>query len=248
MIDTMKRYEVKYLLSPEQTKAFEEGLKGHMELDRYGLTTILSLYYDTPDCRLIRTSIDKPLFKEKLRLRSYGLAKADSPLYLEIKRKACGLVYKRRVGSTQEGIDRFFEKRANLGEGQIAKELISFRDQYETLRPNCLIAYDRKAFFEKEGDLRLTIDRNPRYRFDELNLSNDRGTPLLGEGETILEIKVQEAMPLWLTHLLDELKIYPASFSKYGEAYKREIALLERKEKPCLHPSSLPATRRLATL
>ena len=96
----MKRYELKYLLSPEQTAYFRERLKGHMQADDYGKTSIASLYYDTPTFQLIRTSVEKPLFKEKIRLRSYGLATESSPVFLELKRKAYGIVYKRRVETT----------------------------------------------------------------------------------------------------------------------------------------------------
>lgn len=90
--------------------------------------------------------------------------------------------------------------------------------------PSCLIIYDRVAYFEPGGDLRLTIDYNPRYRLDNLNLDTSmEGISLLNEGEAILEIKVQEAMPLWLSNILSKGKIYKNSFSKYGEAYKQQI-------------------------
>ena len=96
-IVVMKRYEMKYILSPEQTDYFKKSVEGHMKIDKFGLTSIASLYYDTPDYRLIRTSVEKPPFKEKIRLRSYGIATESSPVFLELKRKAYGIVYKRRV-------------------------------------------------------------------------------------------------------------------------------------------------------
>ena len=108
--------------------------------------------------------------------------------------------------------------------------LENFRDYYDTLIPACLIIYDRVAYFEPDGDLRLTIDFNPRYRFDNLNLDTSmEGISLLPEGGAILEVKVQDAFPLWLSKILDEGKIYKASFSKYGEAYKQSIINKERK-------------------
>ena len=221
-IVVMKRYELKYILTKEQTAFLREKLKGHMEVDQYGLTSIASLYYDTPDYRLIRTSIEKPLFKEKIRLRSYGIATETSPVFLELKRKAYGIVYKRRVQSTIPAVDKFFNREGDIcADGQIAREITYFRDYYEKLVPACLIIYDRTAYFEPGGDLRLTIDSNPRYRVDNLNLTTSmEGNLLLDEGYTILEVKVQEAVPLWLSHLLDKEKIYKASFSKYGTAYK----------------------------
>lgn len=230
-IVVMKRYELKYILKKEQIEYLVDKLKGHMEVDKYGMTSIASLYYDTPSSRLIRTSIEKPLFKEKVRLRSYGLAKPGKPVYLELKRKAYGIVYKRRVSTTIEDVNKFFNREANIfADGQIAKEITYFRDYYETLIPSCLIIYDRVAYYEPDGDLRLTIDYNPRYRLDNLNLNTSmEGISLLDKDSAILEIKVQNAFPLWLSKILDEGKIYKSSFSKYGEAYKQSIINKERK-------------------
>ena len=221
----MSRIEMKYILSPEQTQYFKKALEGHMHVDEYGLTSIASLYFDTPDYRLIRASIEKPTFKEKIRLRSYGMAKEDSPVFLELKRKAKGIVYKRRVKTTIPEVDAFLEKNSAIcADGQIAREISYFRNFYGMLVPSCLIIYDRLAYKEDQGDLRLTIDHNPRYRVSDLNLTTSmEGISLLPKGYTILEIKVQGAMPLWLSKILDEGKIYRSSFSKYGTAYTIEI-------------------------
>ena len=221
-IITMKRYEIKYLLSVAQTAYLKERLAGRMALDQYGRTSIASLYYDTPDSRLIRASIEKPLFKEKIRLRSYGLASLDSPVYLELKRKADGVVYKRRVQTTIPRAAEFFAGGDLGANGQIGREITYFRDLYGALSPACLIIYDREAYFEPGGDLRLTIDYNPRCRMDRLDLTRSmNGVPLRPRGDTILEIKVQDAMPLWLTKILDEGRIFKSSFSKYGEAFRQ---------------------------
>ncbi len=224
-IVVMKRYEMKYILNPIQREYLVKKLEGHMKVDKYGLTSIASLYYDTPDYRLIRNSLEKPEFKEKMRLRSYGLADENSPVYLEIKRKAYGIVYKRRVQSRIPIVDKFFSREADICEGgQINREITAFRDYYRTLIPTCLIIYDRVAYYEPNGDLRLTIDKDPRYRTAELNLTSSMdGISLLDEGYSILEIKVQQAMPLWLTQILSGGGIYKSSFSKYGEAYTRQI-------------------------
>ena len=224
-IDVMKRYELKYVLTKEQVAYIKSRLINHMEIDEYGRTSIASLYYDTPDCRLIRASIDNPEYKEKIRLRSYGLATNNSPLFLELKRKYDRIVYKRRVKTNQSQVDAFFSGKQIEGDKQISKGIAYFRDYYKNLVPICLIIYDREAYFEKDGDLRLTIDFNPRYRMKDLNLSTSmEGISLLNEGEAILEIKVQEAMPLWLTHILAEGNIKKSSFSKYGTAYKLETS------------------------
>lgn len=224
-ITVMKRYELKYLLNAKQTDFLRERLKGHMQVDKYGKTSIASLYYDTPTYQLIRTSVEKPPFKEKIRLRSYGIATDKSPVFLELKRKAYGIVYKRRVETTIPLVHKFFSGEGDIcSPGQINREITAFRDYYKTLVPACLIIYDRTAYFEPDGDLRLTIDENPRYRVGDLTLTKSMdGISLLSAGWTILEIKVQEAMPLWLADILSEGEIRKSSFSKYGEAYRQQL-------------------------
>ncbi len=232
-ISVMQRYELKYLPDGGQTDFLRRKLEGHMEIDAYGLTTIASLYYDTPDRRLIRASLEKPEFKEKLRLRSYGPATEDSPVFLELKRKYDGVVYKRRVQTTLPQAERFMAGEGSLGDGQIGRELAYFREYYRDLGPACLILCERTAYFEPGGDLRLTIDQRPRYRTEDLDLTAPpEGIPLLEEGRCILEIKVQGAMPLWLSAILSEGNIYKSSFSKYGEAYRREPAREKRETDP----------------
>ena len=224
-IVVMKRYEMKYIMSPEQTEYFKKSVEGHMKIDKFGLTSIASLYYDTPNYRLIRTSVEKPAFKEKIRLRSYGIATDTSPVFLELKRKAYGIVYKRRVQSTIPLVKKFFDCEGDIcAGGQINREITAFRDYYQTLVPACMIIYDRVAYFQPDGDLRLTIDHNPRYRYEDLDLrcSMD-GTSLLKDGYTILEVKVQQAVPLWLSDIITKGRIYKGSFSKYGEAYRQQL-------------------------
>ena len=230
-IAVMKRYELKYVLDKEQTQKLRDALKGRLEVDKYGLTSIASLYYDTPDYRLIRRSLEKPEYKEKIRLRSYGLAKPDDRVFLELKRKCYGVVYKRRASTTPKEAEAFFKKQGELGgNDQIAREIGYFRDFYKNLVPACLVIYDRVAYFQNDGDLRLTIDYNPRYRFDELNLTTSmEGSSILPEGYTILEVKAQDALPLWLTEILDSYGIRKSSISKYGEAYKAKIAALQKR-------------------
>ena len=220
-IAVMKRYELKYIITTEQEEFLKRRLKGHLYVDEFGKTSIASLYYDTPDYKFIRMSNEKPMFKEKLRLRSYGLATDDSPVFLELKRKAFGVVYKRRIKSTIPEIEDLFES-GEVEDGQINREIGYFCRQNPELVPACLIIYDRTAYYEPNGDLRLTIDNNPRFRMDDLDLRvSMEGEPLLPEGYSILEVKVQGAMPMWLSKILDEGRIYKSSFSKYGEAYKR---------------------------
>ena len=224
IISVMKRYELKYVLTKKQVDAFKTKVLDHMKVDKYGLTTISSIYYDTPNYTLINRSIEKPLYKEKIRLRSYGLAKEDTPVFLEIKRKNEKIVYKRRIATVEDKAERFFEGEEEFDKEQISRELLAFKERYGTLEPKYLIIYDRVAYYQENSDLRITLDMNPRYRTENLNLHTSlEGTPLLKEGEAILEIKVQHSVPLWLAEILTKEKIYQSSFSKVGTAHKKEM-------------------------
>ena len=217
----MQRYEMKFILTKDQLVAFKNALNGHMEVDQYGKTSIASIYYDTPDYYLVRTSLEKPVYKEKIRLRSYGLANEDKHVYLELKRKVSGLVYKRRISLKEETATSFLNKKSNLKDNQISREIEYFRNQFNKLEPKIMIIYDRTSYAETNGDIRLTIDENPRYRTYDLNLHTSmEGNLLLPSGSAILEIKVQQELPLWLVNILSTYKIYKNSFSKVGEAYK----------------------------
>ncbi len=222
----MQRFELKYVLNKAQAEALRRAMEGRMVPDQFGRTTIASLYYDTPDHRLIRASMEKPDFKEKLRLRSYGPASEGSPVFLELKRKSQSTVYKRRVQTTVGAAAAFLRGDPEaLDDNQISRELSFFRDSYQALVPSCMILYDRTAYVELDGELRLTIDENPRYRTWDLDLTRPAvGTPLLGQDCSILELKVQGAVPLWLSRAMSRAGIYKTSFSKYGEAYRRELA------------------------
>lgn len=241
-IYVMSRKEVKYLLTQKNLEKFKNEISKYMIIDNYGLTSIVSLYYDTPDYKLIRNSLDKPLFKEKIRLRSYGLPNKNSKVYLELKRKYKGIVYKRRISTNIETVDKFINDGIDLNNNQIEKEISYFRKQNVKLIPSAIIIYDRLAYYSNNSDLRITIDQNPRYRVDDLNIcSSLEGKSLLNDGEAILEIKVQNALPLWLIEILEKLEIKKISFSKYGEAYKKELSknyLDKLKEKRrCLNQS-----------
>lgn len=231
IISVMKRYELKYVLSKEQVAYFKKRILEHMKIDKYGLTTIASIYYDTPTYTLINKSIEKPAYKEKIRLRSYGLAKEDSPVFLEIKRKNEKIVYKRRIATTERKAEAFFKDKEEFDKKQISRELEAFLENYQILEPKYLIIYDRIAYYQDNSDVRITLDMNPRYRKEDLNLHTSlEGTPLLNEGEAILEVKVQHSVPLWLVVILSEGKIYQNSFSKVGTAHKRELIKNYQKE------------------
>ena len=223
-INVMKRYELKYLVDKNQLDYFINEISSFMKVDEYGLTSIASIYFDTPDYRLITRSIEKPEYKEKLRLRSYGLATDKSLEFLEIKRKYDGIVYKRRISITEkEGLDLVKNKETDRKD-QISQELEFFMNKYHNLEPKYVIISERIAYHMKNSDLRITIDINPRYRVDNLNLHTSfDGKPLLDDGWAILEIKIQHSVPLWLVDILSRGHIYQTSFSKVGTAHTIEM-------------------------
>ena len=225
-----KRIEKKYLLSEAQQEALFQRIGAHLKPDAFGRNTVLSLYLDTPDRRIIRSSIEAADYKEKLRLRSYGTARADSTVFLELKKKFGGVVYKRRAAMTLKEADRYLRLGIKPFESQIMSELDWAMRLYGRPRGAMLIACEREAWFdEAHPDLRLTFDRNIRYRENELRLDRgSAGTALLPKNTVLLEIKTAGAMPLWLADALDAEGILPGSFSKYGEAYLRT---LEKKKR-----------------
>ena len=220
-----KRIEKKYLLSETQYAALFRGVGAHLEPDAFGRSTVMSLYLDTPDHRLIRDSIEAADYKEKLRLRSYGTAAADSTVFLELKKKFGGVVYKRRAAMTLAEAERYLQQGEKPFESQIMSEIDWAMRLYGRPQPAMMIACEREAWFdEAHPDLRLTFDRNIRYRETDLRLSrSSAGVNLLPEQTVLLEIKTAGAMPLWLADALDAEGILPGRFSKYGTAYNKTL-------------------------
>jgi len=218
-----KRYEKKYMLNRMQYEQLTAIINEHMKIDQYGKHTICNIYFDTDDYRLIRTSIEKPRYKEKLRLRSYGIPTLDTKVFLEIKKKFDGIVYKRRISfPLRDAYTYLADGTYLLEDTQIKKEIDYFLDFYRPV-PKMYIAYDRIAYFcEADANFRITFDSNIRYRKDDLFLEHgDHGDVLLGEDMHLMELKIAGAIPLWLVQAMSDLKIYPASFSKYGTIYKK---------------------------
>ena len=225
-----KRYEKKYLLDRDQYVAFREAIEPYMEVDAYGLSLIQNIYYDTPDFRLIRASIDKPLYKEKLRVRTYGECDDEHNSFVEIKKKFNGVVYKRRIDMTYAQAMAYTKDGAPPPkESQISREIDWFFKFYHPLAPAMYISYERVAMASKGdgGTLRLTFDRNITYRTYDLDLrKGSYGDKILDPDTFLLEIKIPGTMPLWMVRILEELDLHPVSISKYGTAYK---TLFEKK-------------------
>lgn len=241
-IEVFNRYENKYMLDGDTFRALQGRLSDHMELDAYNRQhetyTITNLYYDTPDSHLIRASLQKPAYKEKLRLRAYGVPDGDAKVYVEIKKKVAGLVNKRRSSLLLDEAYAFLQSRVLPEEQpyqnrQVLRE-IAYLLEANDLRPALYLAYDRRAYFGiGQHDLRVSFDKNIRTRRCDLALeAGDYGDPLLGRDQWLMEIKVARSIPLWLCEFLSEYNIYPTSFSKYGAEYRRT---LESAKAPLLY-------------
>lgn len=220
-----KRYELKYLLTDAQKEAVLQAMGSHMKPDQYGRTTIRNLYYDTDSYLLIRRSIEKPAYKEKLRVRSYSKANADSPVFVELKKKYNDVVYKRRIALPNRDAMLWLsgEKTPDL-QTQIAREIDYCLGFYGALHPTVFLSYDRQAYYAKQGDFRVTFDEQILCRQRDLSLASDPGgTSLLPEGMVLMELKCGGGIPLWMVQVLSRERIYKTSFSKYGTAYKTLI-------------------------
>ncbi len=223
--NVFRRIEKKYALDSATYKTLMLRIGDRLVPDAYSRYTVCNLYFDTPDWLLARRSIEQPPFKEKLRLRGYGIPAPGDRVFLELKRKVDGIVYKRRESMTLSEAEQYLKTGRHFGCGQIWNELEYFMGLYRPV-PRVYLAYDRKAYTGKEDpSLRITFDTGIRSRTEKLRLgAGDWGEPLGKDGECLMEIKAAGAMPLWLAHALSELSIYPESFSKYGCVYKDSLA------------------------
>ena len=228
---TFKRYELKYRINGFQRDALLKAIEGHLALDRFGHSSIRNIYYDTDTWRLVRRSIEKPWYKEKLRVRSYGMASDVSPVFVELKKKYERVVYKRRLSlpcqEAMEGLRPESILPAKPKDWQIGREIEAFKQFYgPTLAPAMFLTYEREAYFPIDGvDFRLTIDENLLWRMEDIDLRAPVGGQfIIPPDEMILELKTPGSIPMWMVRFLSENKIYQTSFSKYGTAYQQWLA------------------------
>ena len=221
-----KRYELKYMLTLEQKEKILEAISTYMQLDKYGRTTIRNIYFDTDNYRLIRRSIEKPAYKEKLRIRSYSQATTDSTVFVELKKKYQKVVYKHRLPLREvDAMSWVCRENPCPVNTQISREIDYFIDFYGKLNPTVFLSYEREAYYDKgDGDFRVTFDDNILCRQTDVNLcSTTYGTPILPEGKVLMELKCSGGIPLWMVEVLSRERIYKTSFSKYGTAYSTLI-------------------------
>ncbi len=221
-----KRYELKYLLTTEQKQLILAAMEPHMALDQYGRTTIRNIYYDTDTYRLIRRSIEKPAYKEKLRIRSYSRTKPSSTVFVELKKKYDSVVYKRRLSLPEtEAMEWLSGIRHCESHAQISREIDYFLTYYGPLQPAVFLSYEREAYYSRDNsDFRVTFDDHILARQEDISLESEVwGSPLLDEGHVLMEIKCSGGIPLWMTEVLSREHIYKTTFSKYGTAYQTLI-------------------------
>jgi len=223
----LRRYELKYILGAREYLAVMDGIKRHTVPDEFPESSIMNIYYDTADFRLVRKSIEKPFYKEKLRLRSYGVLDEGGECYIEIKKKYNSVVYKRREGLPYGEMKSFL---LDIKPYSLVTEEIAYMFRlYEGLSPRMFITYSRKSFKGvKEKDLRITFDSDILWRDYDLSLSKGAyGERVMTEGSYLMEIKTSSAVPLWLSEILTREKVVKTSFSKYGNAY---LCLMKNKK------------------
>ncbi len=219
--NVFRRVEEKYILTQEQKDLFFDAIKEYIEPDFYYQSKILNVYFDNENRDVIVHSLEKPTFKEKIRLRSYGIPTLEDDVFLEIKDKVHSIVGKRRMKIKLKDFYRYYEEGIKE-DHQIMRE-IDYYFQYFHLKPVYFVSYDRLSYRGCENpNLRITVDQNLRSRENDLKLElGDDGEPYFDDARYIMEIKVLDAMPLWLTKTLATYKIYPTSFSKVGSIYKK---------------------------
>lgn len=217
------RKEIKYLLSEDEYQRFFQAIEPFIEKDRYFASTNCSVYYDTPEKYLVVHSMEKPIYKEKLRIRSYNIPSLEDTVYLEIKRKYKGTGNKRRIGLKLKDFYRYQETGELRTDNPQIKHEIDYCFQRYHLRPSLFLAYDRHSYQDKNSrNLRITFDANIRSRTDDLKLEHgDRGDNYFNDNIIVMETKTLGAYPLWFSHALASQRIYPASFSKYGKVYQK---------------------------
>lgn len=224
-----KRYEIKYLLDDQKRDSLQKLMERHMVPDEWGPSTVCNVYYDTPTHLLVRRSVEHPLYKEKVRVRSYGSASSDKPVFVELKKKYDGVVYKRRCTMNMARANELLATHGNPS-GQIERELDYTAKHYGGLVPSMFIAYDREAFYDpNDHEFRMTFDRRVRCREHDLRLdAGDEGEQYLEDGRSILEVKAGGAVPLWLVRFLSEEGLYRTHFSKIGVAWNRKLERARR--------------------
>lgn len=223
-IEVFRRYELKYMIEEKQYRELMNLVYRYMDEDEFHLSSIYNIYYDTDTYLLIRNSLEKPVYKEKIRVRSYSPVNENGQVFAELKKKFEDVVYKRRIETDWKMAESVMCQKQEFQDTQIGREVSKTVHFYKTLRPAMFLGYEREAYAGRNDlQFRMTFDRNIVYRTDNIQLIRDvSDRKLLKDGMVLMEVKAAGAIPLWMTHFLDRNRIYRTSFSKYGSAYMNE--------------------------
>ena len=239
---SIRRVEKKYLITRSEKATLLKALKKQLVHDEYYKEEILSLYLDTDNFDLAIKTIDRPEFREKVRVRAYNVPKRSTRIFFEVKTKLA--TNKTKIGNKRRLIIplKDFYSYMNTGKNleqiaasasnnnpqqiQVAKEL-DYLIKHYNLRPKIIIVSNRTAFSGKnDPTFRLTFDENLRFRTTDLKLekgsSGEKYFPSTPDPKRgiIMEAKTINAMPPWFVDEISRLKIYPTRFSKYGKIYQ----------------------------
>ncbi len=230
MAEFFRRIEKKYIIDKKQFELIKKGIEKEMYLDPHGKSTICNLYLDTNDYSLIKHSLERPIYKDKVRIRSYNVANTKSDVYLEIKKKYDGIVSKRRIKAKLQDIYAYLNKKNEIpnSESQVSKEL-DYYFKYYDLHPTAYITYDREAYYAKnDNGFRITFDTNITARDYDLALDKGiYGKKIFEQDKILMEIKTLGGIPMWFTKMMSEYEIRPGHFSKYGATY---LQIIQEKE------------------
>ena len=230
MAEFFRRIEKKYIIDKKQFELIKKGIEKEMYLDPHGKSTICNLYLDTNDYSLIKHSLERPIYKDKVRIRSYNVANTKSDVYLEIKKKYDGIVSKRRIKAKLQDIYAYLNKKNEIpnSESQVSKEL-DYYFKYYDLHPTAYITYDREAYYAKnDNGFRITFDTNITARDYDLALDKGiYGKKIFEQDKILMEIKTLGGIPMWYTKMMSEYEIRPGHFSKYGATY---LQIIQEKE------------------
>lgn len=206
MADQMifKRFEIKYMIDEAVFEKLMQVMDGYMIADEHGRSTVCSLYYDTPKHLLIRRSLEHPIYKEKLRLRSYGVAEPSDTVFVELKKKFCSVVYKRRIAMTYDKALSYLAGNGQIAgsqvadskiagskiagsqvaesqiagsqitDSQIASEINYALKIYENLAPAVLLSYEREAFYARNNH-EFRVTFDRNILWRDYDLSLDKG-------------------------------------------------------------------------
>ncbi len=218
-----KRHEMKYKLTFSQYNCLVDLMKQYMQIDEYKRNKITNIYYDTEDYKVIRNSLEKPKYKEKLRMRMYGDTEKNDKVFIELKKKFKGIVYKRRI-ILNKNDDIFEIEKINL-DNQVLKEIKYFLSLYNYIKPMIHLSYYREAYKSLEdSEFRMTFDFDIKVRNKDVTfLSSEYDKSILDDNTVILEVKTVSGLPNWFLGFLKGKDIKQTSFSKYGEAYKKYL-------------------------